>query len=208
MPDPGGRATRASSGPLIARATSAPSSEDAAVFSAARTVPGMPPYIRGAGAAGYPHRPWAIAQELNDGRPAAFNRALREDLARGQTAVNLLLDVPTSAGRDPDAVQPGEVGRGGLSLASVEDVAEALQGIDLATTPVFARAETVALPLLALLAAHMRQSGQAVSELHGCLEFDPLGVLARSGTLPISLSRAYDEMATGCGGRRSRPGRR
>ncbi len=168
--------------------------EDTADIAAAYTVPGSPPYVRGASASGYLERPWAIAQELGYGSPAVFNLALRYDLERGQTAVNLLPDGPTRAGKDPDHARSGEVGRGGVSLATVADVAEALDGVDLAT-PVYARAGTAALPLLALLVAHVRQSGRAASDLRGCLEADPLGDLAREGSVPLSLERAYDEMA-------------
>ncbi len=158
-------------------------------------IPGRPPYRRGATAAGYLAQPWAIAQELAYGTPAAFNRALRFDLEHGQTAVNLLLDGPTRAGRDPDAAQPGEVGRGGLSLATTADVAAALDGVDLSRYPITIRAGTAALPLLSLLAAHTRRLGRPTADLHGCLEDDPLGVLAHEGGLPLSLERAYDEMA-------------
>lgn len=169
--------------------------EDTADIAAARTIPGAPPYLRGASVDGYLRKPWAIAQELAYGTPADFNRALRFDLEHGQTAANLLLDGPTRAGKDPDAAQPGEVGRGGVSLASVEDVAVALNGVDLSTTPIYVRAGTVALPLLALLVAHVRRMGRPVADLHGCLEDDPLGVLAHEGSIPLSLARAYDEMA-------------
>ncbi len=156
------------------------------------TMPGAPPFVRGAQAGG--PKPWLIAQELTYGSPAAFNRALRFDLEHGQTAANLLLDAPTRAGKDPDAAQPGEVGRGGVSLASVDDVAAALAGVDLAAVPLFVRVGTAGLPLLALLAAHLRRTGRPVSDLHGCLEDDPLGALAHEGALPVSLERAYDEM--------------
>jgi len=168
--------------------------EDTADIAAAHTLPGSTPYLRGATAAGYLARPWAIAQELGYGRPATFNRALRHDIERGQTAVNLLPDAPTRAGQDPDAAQPGQVGRGGVSLATVEDVAEALDGIDPAL-PIHVGGETAALPLLALLAAHWRRAGRDVADLDGGVAADPLGALARRGTLPLSLSRAYDEMA-------------
>jgi methylmalonyl-CoA mutase len=162
---------------------------------AADTMPGQPPYVRGTTAAGYLRRPWAIAQELAYGSPAAFNRAMRFDLEHGQTAVNLLLDGPTRAGKDPDQAGPGEVGRGGVSLATVEDVAAALRGVELAAVPLFIRAGTAALPLLALIVAHLRRSGRPDGDLRGCLEDDPLGALAHEGALPLSLERAYDEMA-------------
>lgn len=168
--------------------------EDTAALDAPQTAPGQPPYLRGVDAAGYLARPWDIAQELAYPSPAEFNRAARFDLEHGQTAVNLLLDGPTRAGKDPDAAQPGEVGRGGVSLASVEDMATALNGIDLAATPIYVRAGTVALPLLALLVAFLRRGGRSPADLHGCLEDDPLGVMAHEGAIPLSLGRAYDEM--------------
>lgn len=158
-------------------------------------LPGQPPFMRGPSAASYTHQPWAIAQELALPTPEAFNRALQFDLEHGQTSATLLLDEPTRAGKDPDQGKAGEVGRGGLSLATVEDVAVALRGIDLATTPLFIRAGTVALPLLALLVAHLKKQARPISDLHGCLEDDPLGVLAHEGTLPLSLGSAFDEMA-------------
>ena len=169
--------------------------EDAASLATPQTAPGQAPYLRGSDAAGYLAGPWDIAQELAYPTPAEFNRAARFDLEHGQTAVNLLLDGPTRAGKDPDAAQPGEVGRGGVSLASVEDMATALNGIDLATTPLYVRAGTVALPLLALLVAFLRRGGRSPADLHGCLEDDPLGVMAHEGAIPLSLGRAYDEMA-------------
>jgi methylmalonyl-CoA mutase len=169
--------------------------EDTAAIATQDDLPGQPSFIRGTTAAGYIRQPWAIAQELAQSTPAAFNRALQFDLEHGQTAVNLLLDGPTRAGKDPDQAKSGEVGQGGVSLATVEDLAVALSGVDLATTPLFIRAGTVALPLLALLIAHFKRQGRPITDLHGCLEDDPLGVLAHEGTLPLSLERAFDEMA-------------
>jgi len=169
--------------------------EDIAALQFAATLPGRPPYVRGARAAGYLAQPWAVAQELAYGRPAEFNRALLADLGRGQTAVNVVLDAATRAGTDPDAAGPGEVGRGGLSLASAEDMAEALRGVYLDAVPLFVHAGASALPLLALLVAHLRRAGKPLAELRGGLLADPLGALAEDGSLPVSLERAYDESA-------------
>ena len=67
--------------------------EDTAGLSFTGTVPGHPPYVRGANAAGTPPMGWRIAQALGPARPADFNRALLADLERGQTAVTLLPDL-------------------------------------------------------------------------------------------------------------------
>jgi methylmalonyl-CoA mutase len=168
---------------------------DIAGLSFPHTAPGFPPYVRGTTAAGYLTRRWAIAQELATPTPSAFNDALLDDLMQGQTAVNILLDAPTRAGLDPDQAEPGEVGRGGLSLATVSDVTVALSGVDPTRRPFTVRSGTAALPLLALFAAHIRRGGQPASNLQGWLESDPLGVLAHEGTLPLSLPHALDEMA-------------
>ncbi|NDJ60180.1 MAG: methylmalonyl-CoA mutase [Chloroflexi bacterium] len=167
----------------------------AASLSPPHTLPGSRPYVRGAQADGYLLTRWEIAQELAYSTPETFNQALRFDMEHGQNAVNLLLDGPTRAGLDPDQAEPGRVGHGGVSLASVDDMAAALKGINLEQTPIFIRVGTVALPLTALLVAHQRRQGKSTAKLRGWIENDPLGVIAHQGTLPLSLAKAYDEMA-------------
>jgi methylmalonyl-CoA mutase len=86
---------------------------------------------------GYVAASWDVAQEIPCGTPAAFNAALRPILARGQNAVNLVLDRPTLAGVDADQAEADDVGKGGLSVSSVADLAQALAGVDLESTPIF-----------------------------------------------------------------------
>ena len=168
--------------------------EDTVSRSFTGTVPGHPPYVRGANAAGTPPMGWRIAQALGPARPADFNRALLADLERGQTAVTLLPDTPTRAGLDPDTT-PGEVGRHGLSLATTADLIEALRGVFLSGVPLVAHAGATAVPLLAALVARQRGAERPTDELTGCVAADPLGVLAEEGALPLALDDAYDQMA-------------
>lgn len=165
---------------------------EAADIAHQHTLPGNPPYVRGTHGAS---QPWHIAQAISYGCPADFNATLRHDLEQGQTAITIVLDAPTRFGLDPDQAQPGDVGTDGLSLANLDDVAQALDGIDLASIPMFIQAGTAALPLAALLVAYMRTQGQNPAKLAGCIENDPLGVLASDGKLPLSLDSAYDDMA-------------
>lgn len=169
--------------------------EDIAGLAHLRDLPGCGSRVRGARAAGHAVDPWRISQELSAATPEAFNALARRELAEGQTELNVLLDGATRAGRDPDVAAAGEVGTGGVSLATVEDVERALAGIDLSTTPVFLRAGASALPVAALLLAWARRRQVPAAELRGCLGSDPLGVLAATGELPTSLAQAYDEMA-------------
>jgi methylmalonyl-CoA mutase len=160
------------------------------------TFPGFAPFVRGVRAAGYRAESWQISQELYAPAPAEFNRLARAALARGLTSLNMVVDHATRNGQDPDRVLAHEdVGAGGVSIATTEDVARALEGINLAQVPLFVRTGASALPFTALLAAWRRRQNKPVSELSGCIEMDPLGILAHEGRLPQSLDGAYREMA-------------
>lgn len=169
--------------------------EDIAGLAQIDGLPGFAPYVRGASLLGYVANPWDVAQEIPAATPAAFNAALRADLERGQNAVNLLLDHPTLHGIDADQANAAEIGQGGLSLSSVADLAEALAGIDLESTPIYAHVDASALSFTALLAALVKKQGQSLDKLRGAIGMDPLGHLARHGHLPRDLNGVYDVMA-------------
>ncbi|RME97015.1 MAG: methylmalonyl-CoA mutase, partial [Chloroflexi bacterium] len=156
------------------------------------SLPGQPPALRGSRAAA---KPWLIAQRIPYSTAAEFNAALRADLARGQTAVYLPLDVAGTKGLDPEEAAPGEVGVGGVAISTVDDLAAALEGVDLETTPLFLGAPCTAVPTLALLLALLRRLGKPARILRGSLEMDPLGALAQYGEYPRSVAGGYDKMA-------------
>lgn len=157
--------------------------------------PGLPPYGRGAEALGVRAHGWQICQELPYGRPEEFNAALLQDLNRGQNSVNLLFDIATRLGLDPDEARAGEVGGCGLSLATLDDLARALRGVDLAAVPVYAPAGTSALPLTAMFLAALAEQGKKPTALHGGILSDPIAEWVGRGTLPSDLDSAYDDMA-------------
>lgn len=158
------------------------------------SLPGFAPYLRGTTPLGYVAHSWDIAQEMPYATPAEFNAALRADLTRGQNAINLVLDRPTLAGVDADQAEADDVGRGGLSISSVADLAQALDGVDLEATPLFIQASTSALTFTALLAALVQQQGKALAKVRGAIGMDPLGQLARDGRLPRDLDGIYEVM--------------
>lgn len=157
--------------------------------------PGFGQLARGASVEGYASETWEVSQELPYPSPREFNNAARHDLARGLTALNLNLDHATRAGIDPDSAVEGDVGKGGVSIATLKDLSVALEDIDLEKTSIFVRSGASALPIAAMLAALVKQRGAHLSKLQGCIEMDPLGVLAHEGTLPQSIDEAYREMA-------------
>lgn len=165
--------------------------EDLAGISNLDTLPGQPPFVRGTRA----ENSWEIAQEIPYGFPKEFNEALRNDLERGQTAVNITLDQATRHGLDPDLATPGEAGLCGVSITTAGDFARLLDGVDVEKTPLFIQGGSAALPIYALLLAHFRLAKKNPATLQGALEHDPLGELVSDGSLPHSFKQAFDQMA-------------
>lgn len=169
--------------------------EDVADLPHVNSLPGFAPFGRGAGASGYVKEAWDVSQEIAVGSPTEFNFAARNSISRGLNALNMVLDRATRNGLDPDWAAPDDVGRGGLSIATLNDLDRALDGVDLEKTSLFVRSGASALPFAALLIALVRQRKKSPAQLRGCIEMDPLGVLAHEGKLPHSLDGAYREMA-------------
>lgn len=169
--------------------------EDAADVPHMGSFPGFAPFVRGTSALGYKTDPWEVSQELKEAAPEAFNRALLADLERGQTAVNMCLDVATMLGEDADTPETDYVGKGGVSISSLGDLGKALDGVDLRQTPIFVAAGASAIPMGSMALALLEKQSAAKEELSGCIGADPLGELAREGRLPRALNGAYDDMA-------------
>jgi len=157
--------------------------------------PGLAPYVRGIDPLGSRVSGWYICQEPGSRNLEQFNAALQHDLLCGQNAVSLPLDTATRLGLDSETAKPAEVADRGLSIASLEDIEAALQGVDLAAVPLFVSAGIAALPVTALLAAWLSKQGRSVVGLNGAILSDPFSEWVRRGQLPVSMSKACDDMA-------------
>jgi methylmalonyl-CoA mutase len=157
--------------------------------------PGLPPYTRGTKPVPDRFDPWLVAQELPYGDVDTFNEAARADLMRGQNALNLLLDVATRRGLDPDQADAAQVSQCGLSISLLNDLERALNEIHTGAIPVMVWAGASALPLLGAFVALAERQGVAVNELRGGVLADPLTEYARDGKLPLSIAAAYKEIA-------------
>jgi methylmalonyl-CoA mutase len=157
--------------------------------------PGVFPFTRGARPVGYRAGGWDVAQNVPQGTPKEFNQAIRSDLERGQTSVTLSLDRASRLGLDPDAAAPGDVACCGLSLSSLEDMAKALDGVDLAKIPVHLNPGPAPLSLFAVWAAYTKKKGVSLSAIEGSYNADPIGDWLVEGTLPLTLDAALDQMA-------------
>jgi methylmalonyl-CoA mutase len=156
-----------------------------------QSLPGKFPFTRGTKTLSHG---WEINQEINVGTPAAFNQVALHDLSKGQTTLNIVLDTPTKRGINPNEAL-SEVGKEGLSISGVNDVAVALKDIDLANVPLHINAGANSLPLLALFIAYFEKGERSVDELHGCIGIDPIAELVTNGTLNYELEDCYTLMA-------------
>ena len=156
-------------------------------------MPGMGDYLRGVDAAGYIGKPWGIAQACDETLPAENNELLRHEHDKGATIYHIVLDTASRTG--VDARQAEAVGDTGTSVTTVEDMHVLLTGLDLAKFPLYVYAGANAVPLLALVAAARRASGEDMAEVRGIVGADPIGALAADGKLPSSLDAHYDSLA-------------
>lgn len=161
----------------------------------AETRPGFDGYLRGTKATGYREEPWEIAQELPFGTPEAFNAAAKADLMRGQTALNVILDIATLKGQDPDSASPGEVGACGLSLACLEDFRTAFEGIHPEAIGFHIRTGCSGLTTSALFFAWLKEIGVDPKSVKGSFGMDPIAVQAAAGTLPAKLETLLEELS-------------
>src|SRR5688572_32160285 len=94
--------------------------------------PGGFPFTRGIQPDMYRGRAWTIRQYAGFGTAAESNRRFRYLLARGVTGLSVAFDLPTQIGYDSDhPLANGEVGRAGVAIDSIEDMAVLLEGIPL-----------------------------------------------------------------------------
>ena len=157
--------------------------------------PGFSNYARGTSARGYLTLPWEICQAIHYGLPKDFNKALKHDLERGQTAVNLIPDRATRMGMDADEAEVGDVGADGVSISNLNDLSTALKDIDLEKFPLYIDAGFSGLEMLMMLVALLKKEGKRFDKIKGSIDTDPLGFLAVHGKLLISQEKAYDNMA-------------
>ncbi|MDX6376332.1 MAG: methylmalonyl-CoA mutase, N-terminal domain [Gaiellaceae bacterium] len=94
--------------------------------------PGAFPFTRGTRADGYRTRPWTMRQYAGFASAEETNERFRLLLDRGQTGLSVAFDLPTQLGLDSDDPRAaGEVGRTGVGIDSVDDMARLFEGIPL-----------------------------------------------------------------------------
>ena len=137
--------------------------------------PGQFPYTRGIHASGYGGKLWTMRQFSGFGTPEETNERYKELLAAGGTGLSVAFDLPTLMGRDPDhSLSRGEVGRCGVSVASLADMEVLFDGIALEDVTTSMTINSPAAMIFAMYLVVAEQQGAAWSRLSGTLQNDIL----------------------------------
>ena len=137
--------------------------------------PGSFPYARGIHASGYGGKLWTMRQFSGFGTPEETNRRYHELLRAGGTGLSVAFDLPTLMGRDPDhPLSLGEVGKCGVSIASLADMETLLEGLPLDEITTSMTINSPAAMIFAMYLVVAEQRGASWAKLSGTIQNDIL----------------------------------
>jgi methylmalonyl-CoA mutase, N-terminal domain len=145
--------------------------------------PGEFPFTRGIHHTMYRGRLWTMRQYAGFGTAEETNARFRQLLSAGQTGLSTAFDLPTQMGYDADhPLAAGEVGRVGVAVSSVEDLARLFEGIPLDRVSTSMTINATAAILLAMYLVTGEEQGVAWSRLAGTIQNDVLKEYVARGT--------------------------
>jgi methylmalonyl-CoA mutase N-terminal domain/subunit len=145
--------------------------------------PGEYPFTRGVQATMYRSRFWTMRQYAGFATAEETNRRFRYLLDHGQTGLSVAFDLPTQMGYDSDApAAAGEVGRVGVPISSLADMAVLLDGLPLGEVSTSMTINATAPVLLALYVAAAEAQGVERARISGTTQNDILKEYIARGT--------------------------
>ena len=139
------------------------------------TMPGLAPFTRGVRATMYAGRPWTIRQYAGFSTAEESNAFYRAALAQGQQGVSVAFDLATHRGYDSDHPRvPGDVGKAGVAIDSVEDMKRLFDGIPLDRVSVSMTMNGAVIPVLAAFIVAGEEQGVPRAALSGTIQNDIL----------------------------------
>jgi methylmalonyl-CoA mutase, N-terminal domain len=137
--------------------------------------PGEYPYTRGPHRTMYRGKPWTMRMFAGFGTPEDTNKRFKYLLEQGQTGLSTAFDMPTLMGYDPDHERSlGEVGREGVSVASLDDMERLFADIPLDEVSTSMTINAPAAIVLAFYIAVAEKQGVSPDKLRGTLQNDML----------------------------------
>jgi methylmalonyl-CoA mutase N-terminal domain/subunit len=145
--------------------------------------PGEPPFTRGVQPTMYRGRLWTMRQYAGYATAEETNRRFRYLLEGGQTGLSVAFDLPTQIGYDADeTIAAGEVGKVGVSISCLDDMARLFVGIPLEKVSTSMTINAPAAILLAMYFAVARRQGADLKQLRGTVQNDILKEYIARGT--------------------------
>src|SRR5271168_4526577 len=122
--------------------------------------PGQYPFTRGVHASLYRSRLWTMRQFAGFGTARQTNERFRFLLDKGQTGLSTAFDLPTLMGLDSDDPRSlGEVGRLGVAVDTLDDMADLFANIDLGEVSVSMTINAPAIVVMAFFLANAQDQG-------------------------------------------------
>jgi len=145
--------------------------------------PGTFPFTRGIQPTMYRGRLWTMRQYAGFASAAESNARYRYLLAQGVSGLSVAFDLPTQMGYDSDhPLAAGEVGKVGVAIDSIDDMAALFDGIPLDRVSTSMTINATAIVLLALYIAVAKRQGVAAKALSGTIQNDILKEYVARGT--------------------------
>ena len=157
--------------------------QDDPVYMQQLGLPGEYPFTRGVQPTMYRGRFWTMRQYAGFSTAEESNRRYRYLLNAGQTGLSVAFDLPTQIGYDADdPMALGEVGKVGVSISSIEDMAILFDQIPLGKVSTSMTINAPAGVLLAMYIAVARRQGVEMNALKGTIQNDILKEYIARGT--------------------------
>src|SRR3954454_17199871 len=145
--------------------------------------PGEFPFTRGIQPTMYRGRLWTMRQYAGFGTASESNARYKYLLSQGVSGLSVAFDLPTQMGYDSDHVlAEGEVGRVGVAIDSVEDMAVLFDNIPLGRVSTSMTINATAPILLSLYVAVAKRQGVGLEKLSGTIQNDILKEYIARGT--------------------------
>ena len=145
--------------------------------------PGEYPFTRGVQPTMYRGRFWTMRQYAGFSTAKESNERYKFLLAQGQTGLSVAFDLPTQIRYDSDDLMAlGEVGKVGVSIPSLDDMAVLLDGIPLDKVSISMTINAPAAILLAMVIAVGKRQGVPMHKLRGTIQNDILKEYIARGT--------------------------
>jgi (2R)-ethylmalonyl-CoA mutase len=145
-------------------------------------------------------KPWIMRTYAGHSSAKESNELFRTNLEKGQTGLSIAFDLPTQTGYDPeDLMSRGEVGKVGVSVASLADMRRLFDGLPLAQMNTSMTINATAVWLYAMYIALADEQGAPRELLSGTTQNDIIKEYLSRGTYAFppapSLELATDLIA-------------